>query len=387
MGYGLSDALQHKSPIHLGASLMVREIEDLKDQQQALLETLKEVKQQQEDQRQQQLSRHSSPMQTKDSFTVIDLNNDGVISEQEFQHAAGKSNSPPDVEHQRDLFAALDANGDGVVSKEEFEQAAVAPDDDLRSTALMALERGENHSEKSIVESNQGSSSSPATAGTEASVATSSDASSKTNTDIVVHAAAAAAAASTSMLAESFGHVAKQLSALAAQQESQNQLMASFIQQQALNRQTSPQHLPNPNQLSPKDTSRSPLDFAHEAMNDKLHTPRAQGVSFKPDSTHSQPRRSASQRSLALDLDPAAASDIANLLSTISPTRAMIGHRTAKKKRGRRRSESAGLLLDGDSLDEKLDDETEEDDTEDDPLLSLAAQEQMSLENQASMTG
>jgi len=339
---------------------MVREIEDLKAQQQNLRQLLAKI----ERHRAMTSSPDNASAAAASKFASMDLDGDGVVSQREFHEAVvAAAGEDEDLRDTSGLaarsFATLDANGDGVLSKTEFINAAAAPETDPKSHALtVALPANSSQDMRN-------SSRSPSPLGPRKS---SSD-------DKVAHVAAAAAAASTSMLAESFGTVAKQLSALAAQQESQNQLMRSFLERSTS--QTSPPNSSgHPHVINSENRATEPSQRSFAMRKFEATTPK-----------NSRIRRLSSQRSfvsLVSEVDNVAVESISTLLGTISPTRTVIGSAArAQRRRARSLSGTGGELEDGTDEDSGDDDDTGAWRTRsDNDDMNVAAQEQMSRQNQ-----
>jgi Ca2+-binding EF-hand superfamily protein len=64
--------------------------------------------------------------EAQEAFTVVDLDNDGMITPAELQHLWKRLGDPISEQQLADIFAKADTNGDGLISLEEFVELVTA---------------------------------------------------------------------------------------------------------------------------------------------------------------------------------------------------------------------------------------------------------------------
>lgn len=66
------------------------------------------------------MSGNLSEHEAREAFEVVDVNGDGMISEEELRHLSERLGEPFSDEQIEKIFSQADADGDGLISLAEF---------------------------------------------------------------------------------------------------------------------------------------------------------------------------------------------------------------------------------------------------------------------------
>jgi calcium-binding protein CML len=66
------------------------------------------------------MSGNLSEQEARDAFSIVDLNGDGMISEEELRHLSERLGEPFSDEQIEKIFSQADEDGDGLISLDEF---------------------------------------------------------------------------------------------------------------------------------------------------------------------------------------------------------------------------------------------------------------------------